>query len=81
MFALTLGLWALGCFVLALLSRRASVVYWCSTVAAIVPVALSQTKYGFLPMAGVFHVLVMGIYPCVVFWVANFLRHRRSQIK
>jgi hypothetical protein len=66
---------------MALMLRRASVVYWCSALFAILPIALSQAKYGLLPMGGTIHILVMGFYPCVVFWIIGFYRNRRSQLR
>jgi hypothetical protein len=78
MTAVAFGIWTVVGLVVALASRRALTVYWVSCLLGVIPVLVAQQEYGLLPMAGVFHVLLMGFYPCAVWWMAKIVRAKRN---
>jgi hypothetical protein len=69
-------LWAILATFLAVKCRRTRTVYFGSCLLAVIPIAVSQTEYGFLPMAGILHVFVSGLYPLGLFSVLQ--RYRRK---
>ncbi len=70
----TLIAWAFVTTVLAVMCRRGRIVYFSSCVLAVIPIVISQREFELLPMAGIAHVFMAGIYPLAVFGAVKLYR-------
>jgi len=56
------GLWAVGSFLLARFVRRRFYAYMGSVAISSPAIAYSMIGYGLLPMGGIFHAIMAGLY-------------------
>jgi hypothetical protein len=75
--ALLIG-WLVLTSILAWKCRRARTVYWSSCALAVIPIAVSQREFELLPMAGIVHVFVAGLYPLGFFALLNCCSAKRK---
>ena len=76
MTATVLIIWAIVVTLVAVKCRRGLTVYIASSALAVIPIAVSQREYGFLPMAGALHALTSGLYPLVLFALLRIYRKK-----
>ena len=69
-------IWSILAAAIALKYRQPMAVYLISCVTVVIPIAISQTEFGLLPLAGVAHVLLMGFYPLGLSAIVKCLREK-----
>lgn len=68
--------WGLASTVIAFTVRKAGYVYWSSALLVIPGIVVAQTEHGLLPMAGLIHFLIAGIYPFGLFLQIKVYREK-----
>lgn len=71
-----LAIWTVAALLLALLLRSGRAVYWTAVGLAAIPVYFRQRHGNYLPMLGALHVLSMGMFALVLYWVVQRVRER-----
>ncbi|MGV3772202.1 MAG: hypothetical protein ACO1QB_04815 [Verrucomicrobiales bacterium] len=61
--------------------RRGRTVYFVSAGLAVIPISVSQLEHELLPMAGLLHVFMSGLYPLGLFALLHLYRTKRKPLE
>jgi hypothetical protein len=80
-FLISMSLWFVVSSAIAFSCQRPVFVYCSTSILALVPIMISQHQYGFLPMAGIFHVVCMGLYPVALNYAFTYYKRKHGKSK